>query len=58
MATEEDVQKVITQFQQNFPTEGFIAFDSTAAINFIGSILVNYKGLRVIRLKKSQLMMG
>ena len=38
--------------------DGFICFDSSASINFMGSILVNYKGLRLIRFRKSQLMMG
>ena len=38
--------------------EGFLAFDSGAAINFMGSILVNYKGLRLIRFRKTQLMVN
>lgn len=58
MASEEDIGKVITQFQQNFPMDGFLAFDSGAAINFMGNILVNYKGLRLIKFRKAQLMMG
>ena len=58
MATEEDIGKVITQFQQNFQMDGFLAFDSTAAINFMGTILINYKGLRLIRFRQSQLQAG
>lgn len=56
MATEEDLVNVITNFGQNFQEDGFVVFDSKAAINFMGSILINYKGLRLIKFRKSQLM--
>lgn len=58
MATEEELDTVITKFAQNFPEDGFIAFDSTASISFMGSVLINYKGLRLIHVRKSQLMQG
>lgn len=46
------------RFHQNYEGDGFLVFDSSAGINFIGNLLVNYKGLRVIRFHKSQLMPG
>ena len=58
MASEEDLTNVIAAFSQNFQEDGFIAFDSKAAINFMGNLLLNYKGLRLIRFRKSQLMPG
>ena len=47
---------MIATFSQNFQEDGFVAFDSKAAINFMGNILINYKGLRLVRFRKSQLM--
>lgn len=58
MATEEDVNQTIARFAQNFEFDGFIVFDSSASINFVGSLLLNYKGLRIIRFHKTQLMGG
>jgi hypothetical protein len=56
MATKEDVVNVINKFHTNFPNDAFLAFDSKSSINFLGSILLDYKGLRIIKFKKAQLM--
>ena len=56
MATDEELDIVIAKFAQNFEQDAFLVFDSTASINFMGNILLNYKGLRIVKCHKSQLM--
>jgi len=56
MASKNDVLNVITSFHTNFPNDAFLAFDSKCGINFIGNILIDFQGLRIIKFKKAQLM--
>lgn len=58
LASEQEIKETLSNFAQNFETEGFIVFTGKTEVNFAGRILVNYKGLRVIKFRKSQLHVG
>jgi hypothetical protein len=56
MASKDDVVNAINKFHTNFPNDAFLAFDSKSHINFLGNVLLDYHGLRIIKFKKAQLM--
>ena len=55
MASKEDINITLSNLAKNYENEGFMCM-TPCGVNFVGSILVNYKGLRVIRFRKSQMM--
>lgn len=54
-ATEQEIEQTLKNFSENFIAEGFLVFTKPHSIDFAGQILVNYKGLGIIKFTKSQL---
>ena len=54
MATKDEISQVLQSFKQNYDQDGFLVFNDQCKINFVGDLLVNYKGLRILKFKKSQ----
>lgn len=54
MATIDEIKKTTQSFANNFENDGFVVFDNKCKTAFEGRVLVDYKGLRVVRMRKSQ----
>lgn len=54
MANLEEIKKATAALGNNFEQDGFVVFDNKCKTAFEGRILVDYKGLRIVRMRKSQ----
>lgn len=54
MATLDEIKKVAQSLGNNFEQDGFVVFDNKCKTSFEGRVLIDYKGLRVVRMRKSQ----
>lgn len=53
MATQDDVSNITTAFHTSFPNSGFLVLNSNCLIESMGEVLINYKGLKIIKYDKS-----
>lgn len=54
MANLDEIKKTTAALANNFEQDGFVVFDNKCKTAFEGRILVDYKGLRVVRMRKTQ----
>lgn len=58
MATQDDVSNITTSFHTSFPNSGFLVLDTNCQVESMGEVLINYKGLKIIKFDKSQILEG
>lgn len=58
MATQDDVSNITTAFHTSFPNGGFLILNSDCQVESMGEVLMNYKGLKIVKFDRSELKEG
>lgn len=53
MASKDDVSNITTAFHTSFPNSGFLVLDADCQLETMGEVLINYKGLKIVKFDKS-----
>lgn len=54
MATKDDITNTATALHTSFPGSGFLVLDSNCQVESVGEVLVNYKGLKILKFDRSE----
>jgi hypothetical protein len=58
MPTKDEISNFVTAFHTSFPNYGFLVLDSNCQLETMGEVLVNYKGLKIMKFERSEIKLG